>query len=96
VSSDVPVEQLHTKSARPSQNWYLSHIETNANDLTMPTFAICPKSEDFLFDMDAEFFTSEEQAVDSAFDWSVELDGGAVSIFRKAGQKWVEMTKVFA
>jgi hypothetical protein len=75
---------------------YLGYIETNANDLTMPTFAICPKSEDFLFDMDAEFFTSEEQAIDSAFDWSVELNGDAVSIFRKVGQKWIAMSKVFA
>jgi hypothetical protein len=62
----------------------------------MPTFAICPKSEDFIFEADAEFFDSEEQAIDSAFDWSVELDGGAVSIFRKVGQKWIAMSKVFA
>jgi hypothetical protein len=75
---------------------YFGYVETNANDLTMPTFAICPKSEDFLFDMDAEFFDSEEQAIDSAFDWSVELNGDAVSIFRKVGQKWIAMSKVFA
>jgi len=59
-------------------------------------FAILPKSEDFLFDCDAEFFNSKDEAVDAAFDWSVELNGDSIQIFRQCGLNWVALTSVFA
>jgi hypothetical protein len=39
----------------------------------------------------AEFFTSEEHAVDVAFDWSIELGGAPVVIYRDE-QEWMEIT----
>lgn len=39
----------------------------------------------------AEFFTSEEHAVDVAFDWSIELGGAPVVIYRDE-QEWMEVT----
>jgi len=59
-------------------------------------FAILPKSKDFLFDCDAEFFNSKDEAIDAAFDWSVELNGDSIQIFRQCGLNWVALTSVFA
>ena len=39
----------------------------------------------------AEFFTSEEHAVDVAFDWSIELGGAPIVIYCNE-QKWMEVT----
>ena len=62
----------------------------------MSTFAILPNSEDFIFECDAEFFNSKTKARDSALDWSVELNGTSVKIFRRSFGKWVKLTSVFA
>lgn len=43
-------------------------------------FAILPQGPDFIYEADAEFFTSEEEAYDAAFDWSVELSGRTVNV----------------
>jgi hypothetical protein len=40
---------------------------------------------------DREFFTSEDHAVDVAFDWSVELHGAPIVIFCN-DQEWMEVT----
>lgn len=40
---------------------------------------------------DEEFFTSEDHAVDVAFDWSVDLHGDPIIIFRN-GVEWMEVT----
>jgi hypothetical protein len=37
-----------------------------------------------------EFFTSEEHAVDVAFDWSIELGGAPIVIFCNE-QEWMEV-----
>jgi len=38
-----------------------------------------------------EFFTSEEHAVDVAFDWSIELGGSPIVIYCNE-QEWMEIT----
>ena len=40
---------------------------------------------------DREFFTSEEHAVDVAFDWSADSHGDAMIVFRN-DQEWMEVT----
>jgi hypothetical protein len=40
---------------------------------------------------DREFFTSEEHAVDVAFDWSVDIHGEPIIVFRNDTQ-WTEVT----
>lgn len=40
---------------------------------------------------DAEFFTSEDHAVDVAYDWSAELHGQPIVIYCN-GQQWMEVT----
>jgi hypothetical protein len=40
---------------------------------------------------DREFFTSEDHAVDVAFDWSVDLHGESIIVFRNDTQ-WMEVT----
>jgi len=40
---------------------------------------------------DMEFFTSEDHALDVAFDWSVDDHGDPMIIFRN-GIKWMEVT----
>jgi hypothetical protein len=42
-------------------------------------FAILPQNG-YIFESDAEFFNTEEEAYDSAFDWSVELNGATVNV----------------
>lgn len=71
-------------------------MQMTAHQIAMPTFAILPRSEDFIFEVDAEFFNSQDQAFDAAFDWSVELNGTSVKLFRRSFGKWVELTSVFA
>ena len=39
---------------------------------------------------DREFFTSEDHAVDVAFDWSVDLSGEPIIVFRNDTQ-WMEV-----
>lgn len=43
-------------------------------------FAIIPQGSDFIYEADAEFFTSEQEAYDAAFDWSAELSGRPVNL----------------
>ena len=43
---------------------------------------------------DREFFTSEEHAVDVAFDWSVEMHGDPIIVFRGDVQ-WMEVVAWF-
>lgn len=38
-----------------------------------------------------EFFTSEEHAVDVAYDWSIELGGSPIVIYCNE-QEWMEVT----
>jgi len=38
-----------------------------------------------------EFFTSEAHVVDVAFDWSIELGGAPIVIFRDE-EEWMEIT----
>lgn len=40
---------------------------------------------------EAEFFTSEDHALDVAADWSIELGGAPVWVYRN-GQPWMEVT----
>jgi len=49
--------------------------------LTRPKFAIIPQT-DGIWERDTEFFDSEEQAYDAAYDWSVELGGKVINICR--------------
>jgi hypothetical protein len=54
-------------------------------------FAILPQTEGFILD-DAEYFTDEESAYDSAWDWSAELNGVPVNVY----QEGVLISQVFA
>lgn len=58
-------------------------------------FAILPVSGDFCKD-DSEFFADLETAYDSAFDWSVELNGTTVNIYEFYQGKYQLITSVFA
>lgn len=55
------------------------------HDLTRPTWSAAPKGTDA-----AEYFTSESHAVDCAYDWSIELGGTPVVIYRN-GMQWMEV-----
>lgn len=57
------------------------------HDLTRATWSAAPKGTDADA---AEFFTSESHAVDVAYDWSIELGGTPVVIYRN-GQQWMEV-----
>lgn len=50
--------------------------------LTQSKFAIIPQGSDYLFEADAEFFESEEQAYDAAYDWSADLGGDTINLCR--------------
>lgn len=54
-------------------------------------FAILPQTEGFILD-DAEYFTDEESAYDSAWDLSAELNGVPVNVY----QEGVLISQVFA
>ena len=57
-------------------------------------FAICPQEFDFI---DAELFDTETEAFDSALDWSVELMGDAVIVFKQDIKgNWSKISKVFS
>lgn len=58
-------------------------------------FAILPVSSDFCKD-DAEWFGNLESAYDSAFDWSVELNGTTVNIYEEYHGQLKLITSVFA
>ncbi len=58
-------------------------------------FAILPVSDDFCRD-DAEWYTDLEQAYDSAFDWSVDLNGTVVNIYEEYQGNLRPLTSVFA
>lgn len=45
---------------------------------------------------DEEWFESEEQAIDAAFEWSVELDGDTVTVSRVHQGKLFPHMEVFA
>lgn len=64
----------------------------------MTFFAVCPQSDDFLFPDDADYFTTREEAIDSAFDWSVSLHGSAVNVFGEdeSDDGWIPLNTVFA
>ena len=58
-------------------------------------FAILPQTEDFIWD-DADYFTSENDANDSAFDWSVELNGVSVNIYQETEYGYDVIRQVWA
>jgi hypothetical protein len=58
-------------------------------------FAILPQTEGFIWD-DAEYFTDEETAYDSAWDWSAELDGVSVNVYRETSKGYDVVSQVFA
>lgn len=51
------------------------------------TWSAAPKSNP----QDREFFTSEDHAVDVAFDWSVDLHGAPIIVFCN-DTEWMEVT----
>ena len=51
------------------------------------SWAVAPKSNP----EDREFFTSEDHALDVAFDWSVDDHGAPMIIFRN-DVEWMEVT----
>ena len=58
------------------------------------SFAILPSSCEIFDDHFAEFFTDLTEARDAAFDWSVELQGLSVVIWRLTQGnpiKWMEV-----
>lgn len=58
-------------------------------------FAILPQTEGFIWD-DANYFVSEEDATDSAFDWSVELNGVSVNIYEETDNGYNVIRQVWA
>lgn len=58
-------------------------------------FAILPTSDDYCV-ADAEWFNDLDHAYDSAFDWSVELNGQQVNIYEDCQGKLNLITTVFA
>ena len=50
------------------------------------SWSVFPKGEQH----DAEFFTSEDHAVDVAYDWSVD-NGGATMVIQRDGVDWMEV-----
>jgi hypothetical protein len=60
-----------------------------------PVFAILPQTEDFIWD-DAEYFICENDASDSAFDWSVELNGVSVNIYQETEDGYSIIRQVWA
>ena len=45
---------------------------------------------------DQEWFNTEEEAVDAAFDWSVELGGDTITVSRVHGGKTFPHMEVYA
>jgi hypothetical protein len=60
-----------------------------------PVFAILPQTEDFIWD-DADYFTSENDATNSAFDWSVVLNGASVNIYQETEDGYSVIRQVWA
>jgi hypothetical protein len=58
-------------------------------------FAILPQTEGFIWD-DADYFTSEDDATESAFDWSVELNGASVNIYEETESGYNVIRQVWA
>jgi hypothetical protein len=58
-------------------------------------FAILPQTEDFIWD-DADYFTSQNDATNSAFDWSVELNGVSVNIYQETEDGYDIIRQVWA
>ena len=58
-------------------------------------FAILPQTEGFIWD-DADYFTSEDDATESAFDWSVELSGVSVNIYEETENGYNVIRQVWA
>ena len=54
--------------------------------MSFTSWSAAPKGSD-----EAAYFTSEHHAVDVAFDWSIELGGAPVVIYRDE-QEWMEIT----
>ena len=71
----------------PLQTLY-TDLSSQANPMTFTSWSAAPKGTG----MDhLEFFTSEEHAVDVAFDWSIELGGAPIVIYCNE-QEWMEVT----
>lgn len=47
-----------------------------------PNFAIIPQGRDAIWESDAEFYATEEDAYDAAYDWSAELGGKTINVCR--------------
>lgn len=60
-----------------------------------PVFAILPQTEDFIWD-DADYFISENDATESAFDWSAELNGASVNIYQETEDGYNVIRQVWA
>lgn len=58
-------------------------------------YAILPQTEDFIWD-DADYFTNQEYAMDSAFDWSANLNGVAVNIYEETEKGYIPIRQVWA
>jgi hypothetical protein len=46
-------------------------------------YAILPDSSDFIWEADAEYFEDCGDAIDSAYDWSAELGGWGVILYKE-------------
>lgn len=65
--------------------------------LDRPNFAIVPQGADSIWERDAEYCDSEQQAIDCAYDWSIELGGQIVNVCRINHQgTWDVITQIWA
>jgi len=47
-----------------------------------PKFGIVPQGPDSIWERDAEFYATEDDAYDAAYSWSIELNGQIVNVCR--------------
>ena len=62
----------------------------------MLMFAVLPKSEEFLFPEDATFWENENDAFEDALDWSVQLNGASVIVYKDNGECYDAISKVLS
>lgn len=58
-------------------------------------FAILPQTNNFIWD-DADYFTDEQSAYDSAWDWSAELHGVPVNVYKEQDFGYNVIAQVFS